>query len=113
MKNPADSPFQVGKAPIANSNGDNSSAVQFYSKTAADEEEKAHSHTNLPHTIQNIVSQIGEVFVKMVYIRKALGETEQISDKKHSLEAMINKIDNINKQVFELTNDLNDLNLVK
>ena len=112
MKNPAQNPFQVGMAPPVQS-GDDSGSKLFYAKIAKEEEEKAHNHKNLPHTIQFITDQIGEVFVKMVDIRQSLTKTKQLSKKKKVIEKMQDHIDNINKQIFSLTNYLNDLNLDK
>lgn len=117
MKNPADNPHQIGIAPPIQG-GDDGSSKLFYARISKEEEEKAHDHRNLPYTIQTLIQQIGDVFVKLVDIRGAVAKTKDLpfknkDNKDKAIKQMQSKIDEINKEIFSLTNYLNELNLDK
>lgn len=108
MKNPANNQTNIGIAASIDAKGDY--AGQFKS-ISQQEEERAKNHVELPYTLTNMTDRLGEVLVKMIEIRNSCTRTKAISKKTDVIDHLQNKIDNINHQIFSLTDDLYRLKL--
>ena len=61
----------------------------------------------LPHELQNITSLLGDTFVSLTDIRNMLDTAEQNTElNKHVIDSIKEKIDEINKIVLEIPEDL-------
>lgn len=109
MNNPNDgSPYQTYSAGAPNNN-DN---YDLQTKAAKDEQEKASkAPDNLPFPLQTIIDDIGNVFVKMVGIKDKFkrAKTGANPRKIEKIKEIENQIDEINKQIFKLTDKLHDI----
>lgn len=106
MSNSSDSPYSVGKAP------EPTGGESFYSqfKTAKEEQDKASTApASLPFPLQTIIDDIGNVFMKMVDIKDKVKRAKLSSKKRDSIIKLEHEIDNINKQLFKLTDCLYDI----
>ena len=61
----------------------------------------------LPHELQNITNLLGDTFVSLTDIRNMLDTAEQNTElNKHVIDSIKEKIDEINKIVLEIPEDL-------
>jgi len=94
-------PYQIGVAdkPII-SQGDISSQIRQFK----DEEEQSKAPSVLPEPVDKIVPILGNVYVSLIQARSILGQAANnpVIDK-DKLEKIKEKIDNINKEILDLS----------
>jgi hypothetical protein len=109
MINTQASPYQVGFAVTPTSSMED---LKRQFKIQKDEENKTHKAPHvLPNTLQTITTQLGDIFVRFIDIRGALELSKQNSNKIQGIEELQSKIDAINEQIFDLTNNLDKIQL--
>ena len=110
MKNPADNPYQTGLAPSPEAKKD---FTREYQINKREEVETHRAPKILPWSIESVVQQLGEVFVKLMEVKNMFDRlnSKPGTPKAKTVEKLQNQLDDINKQIFNLTNDLHDLTL--
>lgn len=106
MDKPSNNPYQVGRAP--DPSGGESFITQFKA-AKKDQESNSKAPQNLPYPLQTIVDDIGNVFVMMIQIKDKFHRAKLASKHTTKLEQIQQNIDDINKQIFKLTDHLYDL----
>ena len=109
MINTNPSPYQVGFA-VAPTSSMEDLKKQF--EIQKKEEKKTHGAPPvLPNTLQTITDQLGDIFVRFIDIRGALELAKQNSEKTNGFDELQQRIDDINEQIFDLTNNLDKISL--
>lgn len=108
MKNSAENPYQVGLAPSPTGGANYDS--QYYS-IKKDQEIAGKAPDELPYPLETVVDELGNIFVKMLDIKSRFNQAKTASKKAKKIEEIENEIDDINQQIFSLTNRLYDIKL--
>jgi peptidoglycan hydrolase CwlO-like protein len=109
MINTQPSPYQVGFAQAPTSSMED---LKRQFEIQKDEEKRTHkAQPNLPNTLQTVVNQFGDIYLKFVDIRNALELAKQNTRRTEGIEILQQKIDRINEQIFDLTNDLDKIKM--
>lgn len=109
MVNTHTSPYQTGFAQQPTSSNED---LKKHFEIQKDEESKTHKAPGvLPNTLQTLTDQIGDIFVKFIDIRGNLELAKQNTDREKEINHIQNIIDNINNQIFDLTNELDKIKI--
>ncbi|NBP16694.1 hypothetical protein EBU95_20280, partial [bacterium] len=84
-----------------------------YEVIKREEEQTSKAPEELPFSLQTVVQDLGNVFISLMNIRARFDNAKQTAPKVKiaKIESLQEDIDNINKQIFDLTNALHTIKL--
>lgn len=107
MQQIAPSPYQIGYGPKPTT--DISDFERQYENLKNETEATSKAPKHLPNDLGTIVSQLSEIFVKLLDIRSRLEVAKQNVKKDKEIDKMKLSIDDINAKIFDLSSSLTDI----